>query len=98
LRLQTRVAHSFAFLANEWGLRQARFEDSTSGKGLARWRDTTARDSLPCDIMDRVRPQVDAYLLDWITRQPFCLETENTDRGCRKPSLSVPRVAIFSNS
>jgi hypothetical protein len=30
---------------------------------------TTARDSLACDLMEVVRPQVDAYLLDWITRQ-----------------------------
>jgi hypothetical protein len=31
--------------------------------------DTTARDSLACDLMEPVRPQVDAYVLDWITRQ-----------------------------
>ena len=33
--------------------------------------DTSARDSLACDLMEPVRPQVDAYLLDWITRQPL---------------------------
>ena len=33
--------------------------------------DTPARDSLACDLMEPVRPQVDAYLLDWITRQPL---------------------------
>jgi CRISPR-associated endonuclease Cas1 len=32
--------------------------------------DTTARDSLACDLMEPVRPEVDAYLLDWIARQP----------------------------
>src|SRR5205085_12142480 len=32
--------------------------------------DTTARDSLACDLMEPVRPQVDAFLLDWITRDP----------------------------
>jgi len=31
--------------------------------------DTPARDSLACDLMEPVRPLVDAYLLDWITRQ-----------------------------
>ena len=29
--------------------------------------DTPARDSLACDLMEPIRPQVDAYLLDWIT-------------------------------
>jgi len=33
--------------------------------------DTQGRDSLACDLMEAVRPQVDAYLLDWITRQPL---------------------------
>ncbi|MGA2857500.1 MAG: CRISPR-associated endonuclease Cas1 [Candidatus Sulfotelmatobacter sp.] len=31
--------------------------------------DTTARDSLACDLMEPVRPHVDAYVLDWITKQ-----------------------------
>jgi CRISPR-associated endonuclease Cas1 len=30
--------------------------------------DTQWRDNLACDLMEPVRPQVDAYLLDWITR------------------------------
>jgi CRISPR-associated endonuclease Cas1 len=33
--------------------------------------DTPARDSLACDIMEAVRPSVDAWLLDWITREPL---------------------------
>lgn len=33
--------------------------------------DTTARDSLACDLMEQCRADVDAYLLDWITRQPL---------------------------
>jgi CRISPR-associated endonuclease Cas1 len=33
--------------------------------------DTPARDSLACDIMEAVRPSVDAWLFDWITREPF---------------------------
>jgi CRISPR-associated endonuclease Cas1 len=33
--------------------------------------DTTNRDSLACDLMEPVRPQVDAYVLDWITRYPL---------------------------
>jgi CRISPR-associated endonuclease Cas1 len=47
--------------------------------------DTTARDSLACDLMEVVRPQVDAYLLDWITRQPLNREWffERRDGNCR---------------
>ena len=33
--------------------------------------DTPARDSLACDIMEPIRPSVDAWLLDWIMREPF---------------------------
>lgn len=33
--------------------------------------DTPARNSLSCDIMEAVRPSVDAWLLDWIMREPF---------------------------
>jgi CRISPR-associated endonuclease Cas1 len=47
--------------------------------------DTPARDSLACDLMEPVRPQVDAYLLDWITRQPLKREWffEERDGNCR---------------
>jgi len=47
--------------------------------------DTTARDSLACDLMEPVRPQVDSYLLDWITRQPLSREwfLEQRDGNCR---------------
>jgi CRISPR-associated endonuclease Cas1 len=33
--------------------------------------DQPHRDSLACDLMEPVRPQVDAYLLDWIMTQPL---------------------------
>ena len=47
--------------------------------------DAPARDSLACDLMEPVRPQVDAYLLDWITRQPLKREWffEQRDGNCR---------------
>ncbi len=47
--------------------------------------DTPARDSLACDLMEVVRPQVDAYLLDWITRQFLNREWffEQRDGNCR---------------
>jgi CRISPR-associated endonuclease Cas1 len=47
--------------------------------------DTPNRDSLACDLMEPVRPQVDAFLLDWITRQPLKREWffERRDGNCR---------------
>jgi len=47
--------------------------------------DTTARDSLACDLMEPIRPQIDVYLLDWITRQPLRREWffEESDGNCR---------------
>jgi hypothetical protein len=47
--------------------------------------DTPARDSLACDLMEPVRAQIDAYLLDWVTRQPLRREWffEERDGNCR---------------
>jgi CRISPR-associated endonuclease Cas1 len=47
--------------------------------------DTPSRDSLACDLMEAVRPQVDVYLLDWITREPLRREWffEQRDGNCR---------------
>jgi hypothetical protein len=54
--------------------------------GLGFWHvDTPARDSLACDLMEPVRPQVDAFLLDWITREPLkrAWFFEQRDGTCR---------------
>jgi CRISPR-associated endonuclease Cas1 len=47
--------------------------------------DAPARDSLACDLMEAIRPQVDAFLLDWITREPLKREWffEQHDGNCR---------------
>ena len=47
--------------------------------------DSRTRDSLACDLMEPVRPQVDAYVLDWITRQSLRREWffEQRDGNCR---------------
>ena len=47
--------------------------------------DSPSRDSLACDLMEVVRPQVDAYLLDWIVREPLHREWffEQRDGNCR---------------
>jgi CRISPR associated protein Cas1 len=33
--------------------------------------DTNVRDSLACDLMEPVRPIVDAYVLNWLIHQPL---------------------------
>jgi CRISPR-associated endonuclease Cas1 len=47
--------------------------------------DSPSRDSLACDLMEPARPQVDAFLLDWITREPLKREWffEQRDGNCR---------------
>jgi len=47
--------------------------------------DTPARDSLACDIMEAVRPSVDAWLLDWIMQEPFLRSDffEERNGNCR---------------
>ena len=47
--------------------------------------DSRARDSFACDLMEPVRPQVDAYILDWMARAPLRREWffEQRDGNCR---------------
>jgi CRISPR-associated endonuclease Cas1 len=47
--------------------------------------DLRSRDSLACDVMEPIRPQVDAYLLDWLTKGPLKREWffEKRDGNCR---------------
>lgn len=47
--------------------------------------DSRTRDSLACDLMEAVRPDVDAYVLDWIMGQPLRREWffEQRDGNCR---------------
>lgn len=54
--------------------------------------DTPNRDSLACDLMEPIRPQVDSFLLDWITREPLKRDWffEQRDGNCRlMASLAV---------
>lgn len=57
--------------------------------------DTAARDSLACDLMEAVRPQVDSYLLDWITRDPLKREwfSERPDGNCRLAASFAARLS-----
>jgi len=47
--------------------------------------DTRTRDSLACDLMEPVRPEIDAYLLNWILREPLrkAWFFEQRDSTCR---------------
>lgn len=47
--------------------------------------DTRARDSLACDLMEPIRPQVGAFLLDWLRREPLQRKWffEQRDGNCR---------------
>lgn len=47
--------------------------------------DSSSRDSLASDLMEPIRPLVDAYVLDWITRQSLRREWffEQRDGNCR---------------
>ncbi len=57
--------------------------------------DTPYRDSLACDLMEPVRPQVDAYLLDWITRERLKREWffEQRDGNCRLMGSFAARLS-----
>jgi CRISPR-associated endonuclease Cas1 len=57
--------------------------------------DTPARDSLACDLMEPVRPDVDAWVLDWVTREPLKREWffEQRDGTCRLMSSLAVRLA-----
>lgn len=57
--------------------------------------ETDARDSLASDLMETVRPHIDAYLLDWIGRQPFRREWffEKSDGNCRLMAQFCARLS-----
>jgi len=60
-------------------------------------RDAPNRESLACDLMEPVRPLVDAYLFDWISRGPLRREWffEQGNGNCR---LMAPFVAQLSET
>jgi CRISPR-associated endonuclease Cas1 len=57
--------------------------------------DTPARDSLACDLMEPIRAQVDAYLLDWVSRQSLRREWffEERDGNCRLMGSFAQRLS-----
>jgi len=57
--------------------------------------DSPSRDSLASDLMEPIRPRVDAYVLDWITRGPLRREWffEQHDGNCRLMALFAQRLS-----
>jgi len=57
--------------------------------------DTPRRDSLACDLMEPVRPNVDAYLFDWVSREPLRRDWffEQRDGNCRLMGSFAARLA-----
>jgi len=59
--------------------------------------DTPNRDSFACDLMEPTRPHIDAYVVDWITRQPLKRDWffEERDGNCR---LMAPLAVKLSET
>lgn len=81
--LNAMLNYLYAILEAEAGLAAAAL-GLDPGIGLMHV-DSPARDSLACDLMEPVRPQVDAYVLDWISREPIrrAWLFEKSDGNCR---------------
>lgn len=56
--------------------------------------DTQYRDSLACDLMEPIRPDVDAFLLDWLRREPLLRNYffEERDGNCRLMSTFAAKL------
>jgi CRISPR-associated endonuclease Cas1 len=59
--------------------------------------DTPYRDSLACDLMEPIRPEVDAFVLGWLKRDPFLRDSffEQRDGNCR---LMAPFASKLSQT
>jgi CRISPR-associated endonuclease Cas1 len=57
--------------------------------------DLTARDSLACDLMEPVRPQIDRYLLEWIQKGPLRRDWffEERNGNCRLVNSLAARLS-----
>jgi uncharacterized Zn finger protein (UPF0148 family) len=57
--------------------------------------DSRQRDSLPCDLMEPIRPQIDAFVFDWISRAPLSRDWffEQRDGNCRLMSSLCLRLS-----
>jgi len=57
--------------------------------------DTLYRDSLACDLMEPVRPEVDAFVLDWLEHTPLARDSffEQRDGNCRLMNSLASQLA-----
>jgi CRISPR-associated endonuclease Cas1 len=57
--------------------------------------DALYRDSLACDLMEPIRPDVDAFVLDWIRREPLSRSSffEQSNGNCRLMDSLASRLA-----
>jgi CRISPR-associated endonuclease Cas1 len=57
--------------------------------------DAPSRDSLACDVMEPIRPLVDSYVFDWVTREPLDRNWffEERDGNCRLMASFAQRLA-----
>ncbi len=63
-------------------------------------KDIRTRDSLASDLMEAVRPQVDAFLLDWLTREPLRRQwfLEERNGNCRLMSSLASQLSETSQT
>jgi hypothetical protein len=59
--------------------------------------DASNRDSLALDILEPIRAQVDAYVIDWITRQPLRREWFLARAGWQLPTDGIILKATLPN-
>jgi CRISPR-associated endonuclease Cas1 len=62
--------------------------------------DTSSRDSLACDLMEPLRPEVDAYVLSWLRREPLRREWffEERNGNCRLTASFASDLAETSST
>ena len=61
--------------------------------------DSRSRDSFACDLMEAARPDVDAYVLDWITKHPLSRSWffEQRDGNCRLMSGFAAQLSVTAS-
>ena len=69
------------------------------GLGLGLHTDTPNRDSLALDVLEPVRPDVEAWVLKWIACEPLCRADffENANGNCRLTSHLCSKLSETAN-
>jgi CRISPR-associated endonuclease Cas1 len=62
--------------------------------------DTPGRDSLACDLMEAIRPEIDSFLISWIHREPLRRNWffEESDGNCRLMGTFAVRLSETSST